>query len=282
VAPAVKEAALARRIAVHQPVRVRDAAFRDAIALAAPEILVVVAYGRILPAPVLDAPPAGAVNVHFSLLPLYRGAAPVQWALARGEKTTGVTTMRIRPELDAGEILLQREVEIRADEHAPALQARLAEHGAELLVETLEAMRNGALRPRAQDAPRVTLAPVLRAADGQLDPAWSAGEVEGRVRGFDPWPGVWMQVRGQRIRIVEARASAPPTREAAGTIELANGGVFLACAGGTRLELLTLKPEGRRAMDAGSAVRGRYLAPGDAALRGASGAGRVVEDAAAD
>jgi methionyl-tRNA formyltransferase len=150
VAPAVKEAALAHGIAVHQPTRVRDAAFRDTIARAAPELLVVVAYGRILPAAVLDTPTDGAVNVHFSLLPLYRGAAPVQWALARGEKTTGVTTMRIRPELDAGEILLQKEVGIRSGEHAPALQTRLAGHGAELLVETLAAMRSGTLRPRAR------------------------------------------------------------------------------------------------------------------------------------
>ena len=276
--PPVKRTAIARGIEVLQPTRVRDDAFRRALADRRPDVLVVVAYGRILPAHVLDAPPRGAVNVHFSLLPRYRGAAPVQWALARGEHVTGVTTMQVDPALDAGAILLQREVPIEAHEHAPALQSRLAAAGAELLVATLDGMRRGTIEPLAQDGSLVTNAPMIASSDGDLDAAWTASEVEGRVRGFDPWPGVWMRVRGRRIRITDARRDGQPARAPQGTLVVTGEDVFLECAAGTRLRLRTLQPEGRRAMDAAAAVRGRYLVPGDRVSCGESHAGTVAAD----
>jgi methionyl-tRNA formyltransferase len=281
VSPPVKRTAAALGIATHQPTRVRDRAFAEALAAAEPDVLVVVAYGRILPASVLELAPHGAINVHFSLLPRLRGAAPVQWAIARGDRVTGVTTMQIARELDAGDILAQREVAIEAGEHAPALGARLARHGAELLVETLAALARGDLRPRAQDPSAATSAPILRAPDGAYDPCWSAAELEGRVRGFDPWPGVWMRVGGRRLRITSAAAVPGETSEAPGTIAVRDHVVYVACARGTLARIDAVQPEGRRAMDAASAVRGRYIGPGDRAC-GAPEAPQVVADPASE
>jgi methionyl-tRNA formyltransferase len=263
-APPVKRAALASGIEVFQPKRVRDAAFRDRLASVRPDLLVVVAYGRILTGEVLRLAPEGAINLHFSLLPRYRGAAPVQWALARGERETGVTTMSMNERLDEGDLLLQRTVPIEPTEHAPALQGRLAVIGAELLIETLDRIKTGSLEPRPQKDDEATQAPRLSAADGEIDRARSAGEIEGRVRGFDPWPGVWMRIGGRRIRIVSAHeVTGPPSPEPPGLIsELTDEGLILICGGGSRLALETVQPEARRAMAARDAVNGRHLEPG--------------------
>jgi methionyl-tRNA formyltransferase len=265
VAPPVKQAALERGSRVFQPAKVRNRAFREELATASPDLLVVVAYGRILPGPVLRLAARGAVNVHFSLLPAYRGAAPVQWALARGEERTGVTTMMMNERMDEGDILLQREVPIEAGEHAPRLEARLAGVGAELLLETLAGIEAGKVVPRPQRHERATLAPLLSRPDGEIGPGLSASEIEGRVRGFDPWPGVWLRRSGRRLRIVEARALAGAGEsEPAGTItELAPEGLIMICGGGTRLLLTRVQPEGRRVLTARDAVNGRQLQPGD-------------------
>jgi methionyl-tRNA formyltransferase len=263
-APPVKRAALAAGVEVFQPRRVRDATFRDRLASVRPDLLVVVAYGRILTGEVLRLAPEGAINLHFSLLPRYRGAAPVQWALARGERETGVTTMRMSERVDEGDLLLQRTVPIEPAEHAPALQTRLARIGAELLVETLDRIEAGGLEPRPQSDGEASLAPRLSAADGEIDRALSAREIEGRVRGFDPWPGVWMRVGGRRIRIISAReVTGPAGSEPPGLIsELTAEGLILICAGGSRLALETVQPEARRAMAARDAVNGRHVEPG--------------------
>jgi len=261
--PPVKVTAAAAGIPVLQPVRVRDAAFLGAMREARPEALAVVAYGRILPRAVLDVARHGAVNLHFSLLPRYRGAAPVAWALARGETETGVTTFRLDDGLDTGDVLLARTVAIEPGEHAPALLSRLSVLGAALLVETLRGLEAGSLAPKRQDHALSTAAPPLTRADGAWDPSWPAREVEGRVRGLDPWPGVWAQLRGRRIRIVEARAIEGQTGEAAGGVVEIDGGIGLACASGTLLALHALQPEGRRAMSAREARSGRQIAPGD-------------------
>lgn len=271
-APPVKRAAFAHGIEVIQPTRVRTRAFRERIVATGADVLAVVAYGRILSARLLDDVPLGAINLHFSLLPDYRGAAPVQWALARGEARTGVTTMQLDAGMDEGDVLARREVVIEADEHAPALGTRLAELGAPLLVETLRDAADGRLRPEPQAHELATYAPMLSAADGELDAGWTAREVEGRIRGFDPWPGVWGRRDGRRLRLVSGRSidgfdDAPP-----GTVvELGRRGLALVCAGGTRLELLTVQPEGRRATPVEAARNGRQLVPGDRLVEHAEG-----------
>jgi methionyl-tRNA formyltransferase len=263
--PPVKAAALAHGLPVAQPAKVRDRAFLDLLRAARPDVLVVVAYGRILPVPVLELGAHGAVNVHFSLLPRYRGAAPVAWALVRGETQTGVTTMRLSERLDEGDIFLQRPLAVGAREHAPALLERLAQSGADLLAETLAGLAATTIPPRPQDHAAATYAPVLTRADGAWDPAWTAAEVEGRVRGFDPWPGVWAARKGRRLRLVEAEAldaraqDAPP-----GTVlGLEGARAWVACAAGTVLAVDAVLPEGRRVVAAREAFHGRHLSAGD-------------------
>lgn len=261
----VKMFAASRGLSVVQPERVRSAEFRDRISAAAPDVLAVVAYGRLLPRSVLDRACHGAVNVHFSLLPKLRGAAPVPWALARGDRETGVTIFRLDEGLDTGDTLMSRRISIESEEHAPALLARLAVEGAALLVETLAGLATGTVRPVPQDPGRATLAPILTRKDGHWDPAWSARELEGRVRGFDPWPGVWALHRGKRFRIGAARALPGMTAGTASGSLLAMGddGLQLACAGGTVAAVASVQPEGGRAMSAREAVNGRLLQPGD-------------------
>ena len=264
VPPAVKSHALEHGLAVEQPVKVRTQEFQDRIAREAPDALVVVAYGRILPKNVLSIARLGAVNLHFSLLPKGRGAAPVQWTLARGEETTGVTTMQIDEKLDEGDILLQRELAIEPGEHTPQLQDRLARLGAALLVDTLARLERGDLAPRPQDHAKATYAPPLRKEDGHADFGWPAREVEGRVRGFDPWPGVWARGGERRMRIVRARADQSTTPSPPGSVlDLDRDDLRVACGGGTVLRVASIQLEGRRPVTAREAVQGRLLAPGD-------------------
>jgi methionyl-tRNA formyltransferase len=263
--PPVKSFSLAHGLPVIQPEKVRTAAFLDAIRSANADVLAVVAFGRILPGPVLDASQHGAVNVHFSLLPELRGAAPVQWALARGESETGVTVFRLDDGLDTGPILSQRRAAILPGEHAPALLTRLAAVGAALLVETLHGLGAGTVGETVQDHARATSAPLLERRDGAWDPAWGAREFEGRVRGFDPWPGVWAARAGKRLRVVACRALPAELVEAVSgaVLTLDGDGIRVACAGGTVVKLDSVQPAGGRVMRARDAVSGRLLAPGD-------------------
>jgi methionyl-tRNA formyltransferase len=267
--PPVKVRAVERGVRVIQPTTVRSPEFLHEIAEARPDVLAVVAYGRILPRPVLEAAPHGAVNVHFSLLPAWRGAAPVAWALAHGERETGVTTFRLDEGVDTGDVLLRARVAIEPGEHAPALLARLSEEGAGLLVATLAALAAGTIRPVAQDHARASRAPLLSREDGHWDPTWSARDLEGRVRGFDPWPGVWVSRGGARWRIVAARAvDGAVADDPAGTLLALDGdSLRLACAGGTVATIDLVQAEGRRAMTAREAVNGRQLRPGDRLAR---------------
>ena len=263
--PPVKRVAERLGLPVAQPERARDGALHALLRDVRADALVVVAYGKILPSDVLSAAPAGAVNVHFSLLPAYRGAAPVQWALARGETRTGVTTMRIEEGLDTGAIYLVREVDIESGEHAPALQSRLAAVGAALLLDTLDGLARRTITPRPQDHARATEAPRLRREDGAFSPSWTAAEVEGRVRGFDPWPGVWAARGGGRVRLVAGHSKGRRvTSEVPGRVLAYEDGAFdIACAGGTVFALRALHPEGRRVLQASEARNGRQLGVGD-------------------
>ena len=259
VPPPVKRLALEHGLPVEQPEKVRTRSFRERIGALEPDVLAVVAYGRILSQRLLDQTPWGAVNVHFSLLPKYRGAAPVQWALANGEAQTGVTTMRMNARLDEGDILMQRARTIEAGEHAPQLAQRLAADGAELLMQTLEQLRDGKAQPVEQQHDQASYAPILTRRDGWVDPAQqTAIEIEGRVRGFDPWPGVWMQCDGKRWRITRATALGSSDDGDAGTLVALDDGYAMRCREGM-LRLDELQPEGRRRMPVEDAINGRQL-----------------------
>lgn len=263
--PAVKVAAMRLGVEVSQPASIRTGEFVESLRVADPDVLVVVAYGRILPLSALQVARIAPVNVHFSLLPRYRGAAPVQWALAAGDGTTGVTTMRMSEGLDEGDLFLQEPVCIEPQEHAPALLERLAGVGASLLVRTLDALARGTLTPRPQDPSRASYAPILKREDGVADFTRPAREIEGRVRGFDPWPGVWARRHGKRVRIVEARALPDPrgTEPCGRVLALEDEALRIACGDRTVLAVRALQPEGRRVLSARDAVNGRQLLPGD-------------------
>src|SRR5215207_5499787 len=272
-APPVKEYALSAGLEVHQPSKIRT---EEALALFTArefDAAVVVAYGRILPPSFLRAPRLGCLNVHFSLLPKYRGAAPVNWAIVRGERETGVTTMLMDEGLDTGPLLLQRSTEIEEGETAPHLLERLSHVGAELLVETLA--RFDQLEPRFQDNAQATLAPILRREDGLIDWSLDAAQIEHRVRGFQPWPNAFTTHQGRRLIVWRAEArgreaglgDAAPTgegAEAAGTLIVARGDdLVVACGGQTTLKLLEVQPEGKQRLRARDFINGSRVQAGE-------------------
>ena len=261
--PPTKLVALARGLKVQQPRRIRLPEAVDALAALAPDILVVVAYGQILPPAVLGLAPRGAVNVHASLLPLYRGAAPIQWAVARGERETGVTTMQLDEGLDTGPILLARATPIGPDETAGELQERLAALGATLLLETLAGLAAHRLEPRPQDHARATLAPILRKEDGRLDWSLAARELGWRVRGFHPWPGMTAAWQGRGLKLLRVAEALPGPGEPGQVLAVEAQGVVVGCGGGSRLRLVEVQPESRRAMPAGAWAAGARVRPGD-------------------
>jgi len=250
----VKIAAERLGLALYQPERVRRPEVVEEIRSLKPEVMVVVGYGQIIPQAILDIPPHGIVNVHASLLPKYRGAAPIQWAIARGETKTGVTTMRIDAGLDTGDMLLKAETEIGDEETAIELSVRLAGMGAGLLEETLA--RLSAIKPEKQDSSQATLAPILKKEDGRIDWTRPAREIANRVRGFQPWPGCYTIWRGKRLAIWRARAVAGSGR--VGEIR----GVGVACGEGA-LELIEVQPEGKKRMTAEAFLNGHQVKDGE-------------------
>ncbi|MFI5184678.1 MAG: methionyl-tRNA formyltransferase [Vicinamibacteria bacterium] len=261
--PPLKPVAEARGIPVLQPRRVRDEASVEMLRALAPEVQIVVAYGQILPRAVIDLAPRGTINVHASLLPLYRGAAPIQWAIVRGEAETGVTTMLIDEGLDTGPTLLSRSTSIDPSETAADLEPRLARLGAQVLLETLRGIEKGELNPVPQDASRATLAPIIRKEDGRVDWTMSATQISRRVRGFHPWPGTTTSSGGRALKIVAATLESDGEPAVAGTIvELRREGILVACGEGSRLLLTAVQPESRRPMAAAAFAAGTRLAPG--------------------
>jgi methionyl-tRNA formyltransferase len=254
----VKTAALRHGITVYQPERIRHPEAVGRLRELAPEAMVVVGYGQIAPQNVIDLAPMGIVNAHASLLPELRGAAPIQWSIARGYRKTGVTTMRIDAGLDTGDILLCWETCIGPDETAPELSVRMAEAGADLLVRTLTGLCAGTIRPEPQDNTRATLAPVLKKEDGLIDWTRPAQQVHDLIRGFQLWPGAYTSFRGQslhlwRSRLVPQRWNLPP-----GAL-IHEQGVFAIGGDGAALELLELQLEGRKKMQAEIFANGHRL-----------------------
>ena len=223
----------------------------------------VVAYGQILPRAVIDIPPLGTVNVHSSLLPRYRGAAPIHWAVVNGERETGVTTMLIDEGLDTGPPC-SRATPIGPQETAPELEARLGPLGAQVLLETLDGLARGALRAQPQDHARATLAPILQKEDGRIDWTRPADEIARRVRGLLPWPGTVTTAAGGDLKVLRARVEPAATGDAPPGTVLAvdRDGLLVAAGGGTRLRLLDVQPESRRPMAAAAFAAGARLAPG--------------------
>jgi methionyl-tRNA formyltransferase len=251
----VKEAALRLGLAVDQPERVRRPEVVEQLRAMAPEAMVVVGYGQIIPQAILDIPPQGIINVHASLLPKYRGAAPIQWAIARGEKTTGVTTMKIDAGLDTGAMLLKWETEIGEEETAVELGARLAEAGADLLIRTLVELPN--IVPEAQDNAQATLAPILKREDGHIDWKMPARETLNRARGFQPWPGAYGFLRGLRFHVW--RGAIADCEIAPGALQAEGKRLFAGCGGGA-IELIEIQLEGKKRMAASAFLNGFSVA----------------------
>ncbi|MGA8150215.1 MAG: methionyl-tRNA formyltransferase [Terriglobales bacterium] len=219
-----------------------------------PDAIIVVGYGRIIPQWMIDLPRFGNINLHASLLPKYRGAAPIQWAIARGETVTGVTTMRIDAGLDTGDILLQKEAPILSEDTAETLAPRLATIGAELMVETLQGLENGTIHPRRQDHAQATLAAILRKEDGRIDFHRTAQEICNRLRGFQPWPGAFTIFRKKNLHIWSGR---PVEGElASGELAVTENRLIVGCGQNTALELVELQPEGKKRMAARDFIHG--------------------------
>ena len=250
----VKQRSLQLALQISQPDRIKNnEEFRSQLAEIAPDAIVVVGYGRIIPQWMIDLPPLGNLNLHASLLPKYRGAAPIQWAIARGESVSGVTTMRIDAGLDTGDILLQEEIPIAPEDTALTLAPRMAAIGSALMVETLRGLQSGTVQPRPQDHSKATLAPILKKEDGQIDFQLTAREILNRLRGFQPWPGAYTSFRGKNLHLWAAR----PVDRAVASAELMveSGHLFVGCGSGA-LEVLEVQLEGKKRMPAADFIHG--------------------------
>jgi methionyl-tRNA formyltransferase len=270
----VKETALAAGIDVHQPEKIRAPEVQELLQKLAPDVIVIIAYGQIIPARLLPIPRLGWINLHASLLPKYRGAAPINWAIAKGEAKTGVTSMRIEAGMDTGEILLQKEMEIGPAETAPELAARMSELGAPFMAETLRGLAAGTIVPRLQAHELASSAPMLKKEDGRIDWSLPSQEIFNRIRGFAPWPGAYTSFRGQSCHIWGEPASndlgeqGPPVGKSSipGSLVVQKNGqsgqkneVLVHCGSATYLRLLSVKLEGRRQVSAAEFVNGARL-----------------------
>ncbi|ADV81437.1 methionyl-tRNA formyltransferase [Terriglobus saanensis] len=260
----IKQTALAHNLRVVQPEKLKsNAELREQIEGIAPDAILIVAYGRIIPQWMLDVPRFGNINLHGSLLPRWRGAAPIQWAVAAGDEKTGVTTMRIDAGLDTGDMLLKREVPIGPHTTSPELFTELASIGAILTVQTLQCLEAGNITPIKQNDAEATLAPILTREDGRINFAQTAQTIYNRFRGFQPWPGVFTSLRGKKLILHAMRPSSHPTQHPPGTLFVEETHLLVACANQTAIFLEELQLEGKRRMPAEEFLRGFQIKEGE-------------------
>ncbi len=265
--PPVKELAVERGIPVLQPRRIRNEAFTEELAKFDPDLIVVTAYGKILPKAVLDLPRLGCVNVHASLLPAYRGAAPINWAIINGETVSGITTMFMDEGMDTGPVLLTEETPVGATETAGELYDRLAQIGGALLTKTIAGLIDGTVKPVAQSAEGVSYAPapapMMKKSDGRIDWTKSAVEIFNLVRGVTPWPGAVTMAGGKSVKIHRGRVGSGSENGEPGTVIETGEVIGVATGGGGVYEILELQLEGKKRMTAEDFLRGFKLAKGD-------------------
>jgi methionyl-tRNA formyltransferase len=255
----VKELAMSRGLKIIQPSNIKDTAFLNELSVIKPDMVVVVAYGKILPQQILKLPPLGCINVHASLLPKYRGAAPIQRAIINGEEQTGITTMLMDEGLDTGSILLQEKTDITDEDNADTLSKKLSEMGALLLMKTIRGLKNGSVRPVPQEG-IPSYAPTLKKKDGKIDWSKSAKEIFNLIRGVYSWPCAYCYLNKERIKIIRAKAldgSGFP-----GRVERANKGEFVIGTGKGLISIIELQPEGKTIMSAVSFLQGRRVEEG--------------------
>ena len=259
----VKDRALDAGVHVYQPEKIRSDSAYEFFKRLQPDAVVIIAYGQIIPPRLIELPRLGWVNLHASLLPAYRGAAPVNWAIVNGEMSTGLTTMQIDAGLDSGPILLQRALDIGADETAPELAQRLAEAGAPLMIETLRKLDRGEIVPVIQDHTQATLAPRLKKEDGRINWWHGATHIYNRIRGLELWPGAFTTFRGRLCHVWGRPAAAVARAEAPGTLFASGGELQVACGEGTRLRLDAVQLEGRKRVAAADFAHGARLVSGE-------------------
>ena len=263
-APPVKQSALKLGLTVIQPEKIKkNEEFQAQLKTLQPDAIIVVGYGRIIPPWMLELPRYGNINVHASLLPKYRGAAPVQWAIAHGETVSGVTTMLLNEGLDTGDILLQKEMAIRPEDTAVTYAPRLAEMGADMIVETLRGLEDNTITPVPQDHAQATLAPILKKEDGLVDFTRSATEIHNRLRGFQPWPGAYTHFRGKSLKLINASVEDVLANLEPGELRVGDEKLFAGCGHRTVLELLQVQPEGKKIMAAREFINGYHPAAGE-------------------
>ena len=263
ISSSVRKVAQRHGIPVLAAEKIRTMEFLGALRDWQPEIIVVVAYGRILPKTILELAPQGCVNVHYSLLPKYRGAAPAAWTIINGEKDAGVTTMQLVEKMDAGDIYLQRSIAVEPDETTGSLQSKLTPIGSELLLETLRRLKDGSVSPRAQNERHATLAPILKKEDGLIDWTRPALEIERRVRGLDPWPGAFTHVGGKLLKIHRAKSIGEVNGDTPGIILRADARGFWISTGFEALGLDEVQLENRKRLSGIEFIRGARVKPGD-------------------
>jgi methionyl-tRNA formyltransferase len=261
----VKEAALELALAVEQPEKIKSESAQDLLKRIAPDAVVIIAYGQIIPTSLLKIPRLGWINLHASLLPKYRGAAPIHWAIANGETVTGLTTMQIDAGMDTGPTLLRREVKIGPDETAPELAFRMRVLGAELVVESLLRFDRGEISPTPQDNKFASHAPILKKEDGRIDWSRTAQEIYNRMRGLAPWPGAFTTFREQTCQVWgrPETTGAASARSSPGEIVLSSKELYVVCGEGTSIRLESVQAEGRKRISAREFANGARILPGD-------------------
>ncbi len=261
-APPVKDCARAHAVPVFQPQKIRTPEALEHLHGWRPDLIVVAAYGKIIPKTMLDLPPCGCINIHASLLPKYRGAAPMQWAIARGETHSGITIMQVSEELDAGDILLQKSVALRPDETGGSLHDTLAALGAQALVEALTLFKQGKLVATPQDQAAVTYAPLLKKEDGEIDWTRSAVSLERRIRAFHLWPSSYTWLGNKRLKILAAHLSTIKASVSPGTILNRQDKALSVATGQGSLTLDRVQLEGKKALPIAAFLAGHDLKPG--------------------